>query len=275
MTDPLQVAEPELDAQKTDFQEQAEEVLEDLADQQDSSLVWWAALVGPAIATLLLLGVVYITGGEKGASLVSAYVSGALAAFFVFGRFVILLGSGTADEAGYTFVKLLTPYHLFVMLTWMDMVVAVFVAFHMGVLFRIPWAGDKLKGLVSDGQFVLAKQPWIRRSAFLGLVFFVIFPTSTTGSIGGTIFGRLLGMKRLQVLNAILLGSLLGNGLMWMGASFFNRYFNSDSIYLKLGGVVLICVALFFFERKIRSLKSQYMEEEAGKNPSTALPQED
>ena len=203
----LQTMDPDMEPANSDLQEQAEEVLQDFTEVKDAAWVWWASLLGPGIATIALLVIVNFTNAE---GMAWAYVQAALAAFFVFGRFVILLGSGSADAAGYTFVNHLTPYHLFVMLTWMDMMVAIFVAFHMGILFRIPWAGDKLKGLVSDGQFVLAKQPWIRRSAFLGLVMFVIFPTSTTGSVGGTIFGRLLGMRRLQVLNAILMGSLAG-----------------------------------------------------------------
>lgn len=236
-----------------------DEVLNDFAEQKDPPLVWWAALVGPVIATLFALALVYFVSGWP---FVTGFVTAAATAFFVTGRFIILLGAEQAAE-GKTFLKLLTPTHLFVMLTWLDMMVAIFVAFHMAVLFRIPWAGEKLKSLVSDGRFVLAKQPWIRRAAFSGLVLFVIFPTSTTGSIGGTIFGRLLGMRRVRVLLAIFAGSILGNGIMLLGANFFNKYFSGDSIGLKVGGVLAIVVALFLFERKIQSLKKKYLAEEA------------
>ncbi len=234
-------------------------VLADFAEQKDPAIVWWAALVGPVLATLVALAGIYLVAGWP---FVTGYVTAAATAFFVTGRFIILLGAEQAAE-GKTFLKLLTPTHLFLMLTWLDMMVAIFVAFHMAVLFRIPWAGGKLKGLVSDGRFVLAKQPWIRRAAFSGLVLFVIFPTSTTGSIGGTIFGRLLGMTRARVLIAIFMGSILGNGIMLLGANFFNKYFSGDNIWLKLGGVLAIVLALFLFERKIKSLKEKYLAEEA------------
>lgn len=236
-----------------------DDVLADFVEQKDPAIVWWAALIGPVVATVVALAAIYFIAGRP---FVTGFVTAAATAFFVTGRFIILLGAEQAAE-GKTFLKLLTPTHLFVMLTWLDMMVAIFVAFHMAVLFRIPWAGEKLKGLVSDGRFVLAKQPWIRRAAFSGLVLFVIFPTSTTGSIGGTIFGRLLGMTRVRVLIAIFLGSVLGNGIMLLGANFFNRYFSGDSIGLKVGGVLAIVIALFLFERKIKSLKEKYLAEEA------------
>lgn len=236
-----------------------DEVLTDFTEQKDPPIVWWAALVGPVLATLAALVMVYFVSGWP---FVTGFVTAAATAFFVTGRFIILLGAEQAAE-GKTFLKLLTPTHLFVMLTWLDMMVAIFVAFHMAVLFRVPWAGEKLKGLVSDGRFVLAKQPWIRRAAFSGLVLFVIFPTSTTGSIGGTIFGRLLGMRRVRVLIAIFTGSILGNGIMLLGANFFNKYFSGDSLVLKVSGVLAIIIALFFFERKIKSLKEKYLAEEA------------
>ena len=101
------------------------------------------------------------------------------------------------------------------------------------------------------------------QSRFSGLVMFVIFPTSTTGSIGGTIFGRLLGMGRLRVVIAILIGSLLGNGLMLFGAKAIQQVLPGDSLALKIGGVIAIILALFFFERKIKSLKEKFLAEEA------------
>ena len=106
---------------------------------------------------------------------------------------------------------------------------ALFVAFHMGVVFRIPFVGPKIASMVSDGQFILRKQPWIRRAAFIGLVVFVVFPTSTTGSVGGSIFGRILGMKRWRVVTAILCGSLLGNGLMLVFSEQLSKAFQRCS----------------------------------------------
>lgn len=244
-------------------------LLADFAEQKDPAIVWWTALVGPAVATAVVLTLVYLAIGWAKAV---AYLVAAMTAFFVMGRFIILMGDGTpSDEPAGLFLmrwfetcclEQLNASDLFVMLTWLDMMIAIFVAFHMAILFHVPLLGQKLRDLVSDGRFVLAKQPWIRRAAFSGLILFVLFPTSTTGSIGGTIFGRLLGMSRARVLIAIFIGSILGNGIMLVGAKFFNEYLSGDNVWLKLGGVMAIVVALFFFERKIRSLKRRYLAQE-------------
>jgi len=237
-----------------------EDVLAELAKRKDPPSIWWTSLVGPLVVTLVLLLVI---GLLQGWEVAGSYVAAAATAFFALGRFVIIIGGETAGENQHLFLKHLHATHLFWMLTWLDMMVAIFVAFHMGILFKIPWAGSRLEGLVSDGRFILAKQPWIRRAAFSGLVMFVIFPTSTTGSIGGTIFGRLLGMGRPRVVTAILIGSLLGNGVMLFGAKAIKRVLPGDSLELKIIGVFAIILALFFFERKIKSLKEKFLAEEA------------
>ncbi|MEL7497757.1 MAG: small multi-drug export protein [Planctomycetota bacterium] len=227
----------------------------------DSPLVWWAALVGPALVTLLALGFIYLTQGWE---VSASYVGAAATAFFAFGRFVILLGADQPDPDAYFFLKHLNARNLFAMLTWLDVMTAIFVAFHMSVLFRIPWVGTKMEDLVADGRFILERQPWIRQAAFWGLVVFVIFPTSTTGSIGGSIFGRLLGMKRPTIIGAILIGSVLGNGIMLVFAKQINNLVpGGDNIWMKVIGVGVMVFALFLFERRIKSLKRQYMELEA------------
>ncbi|MHC4858943.1 MAG: small multi-drug export protein, partial [Planctomycetota bacterium] len=53
-------------------------------------------------------------------------------------------------------------------------------------------------------------RPWFAKITFLGVLLFVLFPLTGTGAIGGSLFGRLLGMKRFRTLTAIALGSALG-----------------------------------------------------------------
>ncbi len=243
-----------------------DDVLAELGKQQDTSSVWWSSLIGPVVATLLLLLAI---GLLQGWNIAGSYVAAAATAFFALGRFVIIIGGETANQDQHFFLKHLHATHLFWMLTWIDMMVAIFVAFHMAILYKIPWAGSRLQDLVSDGRFILAKQPWIRRAAFSGLVMFVIFPTSTTGSIGGTIFGRLLGMTRLRVLTAILIGSLLGNGAMLFGAKIIKQVLPHDRLEIKIAGVVAIILALVFFERKIKSLKKKFLAEEAAQQAAS------
>ena len=242
------------------------EELTDLAEFEQgfsghSPIIWWISFLGPWVTGILFLVACYSVYGPAGLQNLAMAIT---ATFLALGRFVILFGS---DEEPIVFTEsiqfTMTSESLFVMLTIMDFLVAFFVAFHMDVLFRVPLFGPKLAGMVSDGRFILKHQPWIRNVAFLGLVLFVIFPSSTTGSIGGSIFGRLLGMKRARVVTAILVGSVLGNGLMYALSSWIEKIgITNDNIWLKLGGVIGMIVILVFTERYYRSLKQKYMAKE-------------
>jgi uncharacterized membrane protein len=228
------------------------------ADYRKSHPVaWWLSLVGPFLISAVLLGLIALI---QGPDLAYRYATAALSAFLFFGRFIILIGQSEPNADSAFFFKHLSASNLFVMLTYMDTMVAMFVAFHIGIIFRFPWIGPRIQGIVSDSQFILRKQPWIRRTAFIGLVGFVIFPTSTTGSVGGSIFGRLLGMKRWRVVVAILVGSILGNGLMLLFSKQIAKY--SDNWMLKLFGVILMIAVLFVVERKFQSMKAEYMAQE-------------
>jgi len=228
------------------------------ADYRNSHPVaWWLALIGPFLITAVLLGLIALI---QGSDIAYSYAMAAISAFLFFGRFIILIGQSEPNAEGIPFLKHLSASNLFVMLTYMDTMVAMFVAFHIGIIFRLPWIGPRIQGIISDSQFILRKQPWIRRTAFIGLVGFVIFPTSTTGSVGGSIFGRLLGMKRWRVVVAILVGSILGNGLMLIFSKQIAKY--SDNWTLKLFGVLLMIVILFVVERKFQSMKAEYIAQE-------------
>lgn len=220
-------------------------------------ILWWTSFFGPGLIAILILSGIFLTGGMEALQNLAFAI---LATFVALGRFVILFGG---DEIQFgNFVFELSKESLFIMVTTMDFLVAFFVAFHMGILFHLPVFGPKLEGMVSDGRFILKHQPWIRNIAFTGLVLFVIFPSSTTGSIGGSIFGRLLGMKRTRVVVAILIGSVLGNGLMYLLAGWISQYISKDNIWLKLGGVIMMIIVLFFAERYYRKMKAKYMSEE-------------
>ena len=227
------------------------------AYRKSHPVAWWLALIGPFLISAVLLGFIALI---QGPDVAYSYATAALSAFLFFGRFIILIGQNEPTSDSIFFLKHLSASNLFFMLTYMDTMVAMFVAFHIGIIFRLPWIGPRIQGIISDSQFILRKQPWIRRTAFIGLVGFVIFPTSTTGSVGGSIFGRLLGMKRWRVVAAILVGSILGNGLMLIFSKQIGKY--SDNWTLKLFGVILMIVVLFVVERKFQSMKAEYMAQE-------------
>ena len=223
---------------------------------------WLASLVGPFIVTgLVLLALYFVWGGE----FVQKIVAHGFLTFFVFGRLIILGGGENAEVQ-------LSPGQLFWMVTYMDLMVAIFVACHMGIAFRIPFLGKILAELVGDGHFLLKKNPWILRIAYLGLVVFVVFPTSTTGSVGGSIFGRLLGLTRWTTVSAIAIGSILGNGLMYFLSEKINQSAIKDNVWLKLIGLVVLVSIFFLLERRYRSMKKRFIEEELQAKRQTKEP---
>jgi uncharacterized membrane protein len=224
-------------------------------------LIWLFSLLGPPVLTAILL---ILIGLVRGPAVAQQYISNALATFFIFGRFVILMG-GQHGETGGQVWDFLSSRQLFVMLTYMDIMCALFVAVNVGVLFKVPVVGPRIEELVSDGHFLLRRQPWVRRVAFWGLVLFVVFPSSTTGSIGGSIFGRLLGLSRGRVVTAIAIGSVVGNGIMYLFSDFLNQYIDKDDPLPKIIGVVIIIAVIAVLHYRYRRMKKLYMDRAAKK----------
>ena len=231
--------------------------------RKNHPVAWVISLVSPFLVTLVILLAIGVAQGWADAGKI---VIAALVTFSIFGRFVILFGSDAqptdvANVEGAETVSSFSSAELFMLVTYMDFMTALFIAFNIGILFRLPKIGPKLAGLVADAQFILRMQPWMRRATFLGLVIFVIFPTSTTGSVGGSIFGRLLGLRRLPTLLAILVGSILGNGLMY----FFSKQLGplkqllQDSISAKVVGVIVVLMIVVSLERWFSVMKKRHL----------------
>ncbi len=211
-------------------------------------LIWATTLYGPVLLTLVIVVLLVIFAGWKFTRKIAMWTAVAL---FLLGRFVILSGDeGPMDD----FDGALTSGQLFAIVTYLDVMTALMLAFHIGFLFRVPYVGPRMAALVTDGHFILDSQPWMRRATFFGLIAFVGFPLAATGSIGGSIFGRLLGMTRIATFFGILIGTMLGNGAMY----FFSGYIDKDNPYLKYGGFALIIVLVIILERRYRKLRDGY-----------------
>lgn len=233
-------------------------------------MLWLVTLLAPVVVTVVLLGVL---GLIYGWDYPQKLVGHALATFFIFGRFIVLVGTegaaAVSETAEQGFKVLLSPGELFAMVTYMDFMVALFVTFHMGILFRLPNIGPKIAMLVWDGKFIMDAQPWIKRVAFFGLVLFVIFPTSTTGSIGGSIFGRLLGLSRWMTVFGVLLGSIAGNALMYAFSKQINQYIGPENYSIKIIGIALLIVLVFLMELRYRKVKNKFLDRQAADDTGT------
>ena len=221
--------------------------------------IWMLTLIAPVLLTAIILA---ILGLRFGWGFPQKVLSHSFMTFFIFGRFIILVGleGDLADQVRVS----MKPGELFAMVTYMDFMVALFVTFHMGFLFRMPYVGPKVATLIWDGKFIMDAQPWMKRMAFLGLVAFVVFPTSTTGSIGGSIFGRLLGLSRWLTVLGVLFGSVIGNAIMYAFSKQINQYVGRENYWLKIAGIVLIIGLVVLMELRYRHVKNKYLNSEQG-----------
>lgn len=238
--------------------------------KRDYPLIWWATLIGPFVLTAATLGYLWF---DRGWEFMVKLCGTALVTFFGLGRFVILLGSDQtaatasaiegADRARFSF---LTSTELLVMVTWMDLFVACLLIFHAGFLFRIPKLGPALLKLREEGEFFMSYQPWMRRFTFVGLVLFVAFPLAATGSVAGSIFGRLLGMSKLATCLALVAGTALGNGGMYLVGQAILAwvpFFNPNNPWNLLLGAALIFGIIFLLGWRYTHLKRAHLEDKA------------
>lgn len=242
----------------------AEEQFEE-SFRQEHPVIWLLTLVAPFALTAALLVVIAVVAGPQTAQ---RLIWTALASFFFFGKFVILGGS---HDALAEMQRFFTPGQLVLLVLWMDLMTASLLVFHAGVLFKLPFIGQKLGELVEDGQFILQQNPWMKRATFVGIVAFVTFPLAATGSVGGSIFGRLLGMSRLATFVGIATGSLLGCGMMYFGAGLINRYINRDDPLLTISGIAVVAAIILVLNLRYRQIKAQHrkLREESPAAPVT------
>ncbi len=228
--------------------------------------VFWAAtLYGPFLLTALLLTLLTIYTGW---AFTFRVVTSVAVALLVLGRFIIL--SGTSGEFSDTNGALASE-HLYAIVCYLDVMAAIVLAFHIGFLFRLPIVGTRIAALVTDGHFVLDAHPWIRKATFFGLIAFVGFPLAATGSVGGSIFGRLLGMSRFATFCGILIGALLGNTIMFYFSDLLGEWIDKDNPWIKFGGLGLILVLVVILERRYRQLRDRFADETQKVRPLPAV----
>lgn len=228
------------------------------AFRRDHPVIWLVTLVGPLVITLAILAALWIV---KGGGYVQRLLGSAVATFFFFGKFVILGGREGGPAAVQDF---LTPFQLTLMVVYMDLLVASLLVFHAGFLFKLPFLGKRLVELVEDGSWILRSNPWMKRATFVGLVAFVMFPLAATGSVGGAIFGRLLGMSRPAAFFGIALGSVLGCGVMYYGAALVNRYLDRNDPVLQASGLAVAVTLIVLLNFRYRQMKARRGTDQVG-----------
>jgi len=113
---------------------------------------------------------------------------------------VIPIGIGTGAN----------PWALALAIAFVDIVLAIFLAWNFDLARRIPFIGGAIRRLQDKGEDILEEKPWVERLAFFGIVLFVIIPLQGSGALGGTMLGRAMGVGRAKIVGAVTTGGLIG-----------------------------------------------------------------
>lgn len=219
--------------------------------EAESEGLWAKAPVQAALTLtmpLWLTGIVLaVTAATAGAAAARRLIlAGAAAA--VAGRLIIWGGD---SEASLRYTS--GQYALVVF--YLDFIWAVVLTWHVGFLFHLPCVGDRLRSAVAEGSLLLKRNRWMKRLTILGVLAFVMLPISSTGSIGGSVLGRLLGLGRAGTLATVLCGSVLGGLVMWWGAEALAPLFRSQGPMFQWGVIgILFGIGYILARRYRRSL---------------------
>lgn len=206
-------------------------------------LVWLATLVGPALFAIAVFIYFWVAHGWESAVKLATV---AAISFFAAGKSIIL-GGGIESLQQQDFYNSL---QLLAITLAIDLMTVSFLVFHLGFLFRLPKVGTKLQAIADNGHIVLEAHPWMRRTTFIGLVAFVAVPLAMTGSVGGSILGRLLGMGRLATFLGVMVGNLIGGASMYFGAELLRNVLKKDNPWLLIGGILVMGLVIYILLRR-------------------------
>lgn len=218
--------------------------------QRDRPLLTWLHLflplgiLGASIAVLHFVGVL------------DRVAKAAVVAFFTIGKLIIVSGAATD-------IWKMTALELAFVVFFMDVWVAYLLAFNLHFVYRVPRMGPWLRRLQNYCRYWLAKQPWMKKWAFTGVMLFVMFPLTGTGAPGGSILGRLGGLRAWVTLFGIGLGSALGCVLMTAFAAPLEPVFREvqREWWFKasgLGVLVILLLILFHLGRRVSKAAEEY-----------------
>ena len=161
----------------------------------------------------------------------------------------------------------LTTWDLVAVTAFFTCATAFLYSYNIDLLERLPGIGPRMRTARASMEHTLRARPWIRRFALLGVGFFVLLPLPGSGSLGGSILGRLIGLSRLGAFAAV----SVGGGLVCLAYGAFGETFrrfgeaNRLSTPVKIAGAAAFLLVLVVIGRLVgRRLRAASGDTAAG-----------
>ncbi|MDV2480871.1 small multi-drug export protein [Methanoculleus sp. Wushi-C6] len=139
-------------------------------------------------------------------------------------------------------------------LAFLDFAGGLFMAWNFPLVLRIPYAGPWIRRFMVAGRTFLDRRPWLERLYFVGLILFVSLPFDGSGSIVGSVIGRMLGMTKTEVVACITIGGIIGSFAIALGIDWVTNLIPAGAgPWVSLAVFILIGIALLVMYRS-RSL---------------------
>lgn len=87
-----------------------------------------------------------------------------------------------------------------------DAMASLWIIWNLNLLRKVPLLGYIIKRTQHWGQSLIKKNPNIGKFEFIGLAIFVFVPVYGSGSVMGSVIGKLLGMKEWKIFVSVMLG---------------------------------------------------------------------
>jgi len=139
------------------------------------------------------------------------------------------------------------PLVIALSIAFVDIIVALFLVWNYDLAKKIPFIGNFIEKVEKIGKSSSKKYSWIKPLRFIGIVLFVMVPFQGSGGLVGSILGRLIGMKPMNTVFAISIGSITGCLLIAYFANAILNVFVKNFLYGLLIIVVIIVIGIMVY----------------------------
>lgn len=125
---------------------------------------------------------------------------------------------------------------------FIDLISCIFMLWNFDLICRIPRAGRWIQHIMNEGRVYLSRHTWMEHLYMVGLITVVFMPLQGTGAVGGSILGKMLGLRSIEIFTAILIGSTLHSLVIGLSVSALQVYFDLNLWYLV--GVITLLILI-------------------------------